>query len=176
MKYLISTFIYLSLTFNANLHADIPVQNTSSEHSDEEVYGHIEEILVVPGKIKLQARLDTGALRNSIHAEDIKHFKIDDEDWVSFTVDDHNGNLYKMKRPLIDTVTVQQASGAQDREVVTLGLCVGTVYKESRFTLADRSHMTYPVLVGRNFLKESVLVSSSDKLTAEPDCAFNKAK
>ena len=137
---------------------------------DYAVYGHVEEVALMPGEIEIKARLDTGASRSSLNARDIELVEEGGRQWVRFIFDDHEGNHHEMMQPLVETITIKQASGRQHRYVVELGLCVGEHYEKNLFTLADRSKMTYPVLVGRNFLKNSVLVSSTHKMTAKPSC------
>ncbi|PKM36878.1 MAG: hypothetical protein CVV06_08795 [Gammaproteobacteria bacterium HGW-Gammaproteobacteria-10] len=137
------------------------------------VYGHIEEVALIPGEIEIKARLDTGASRSSLNAQEIELIESDEQTMVSFIFDDRNGNQYPMTLPLVETIGIKQASGRQERYVVEIGLCVGEHYEKNLFTLADRSRMTYPVLVGRNFLKNSVLVSSKHKMTAKPSCEID---
>ncbi|MGD7033758.1 ATP-dependent zinc protease [Methylotuvimicrobium buryatense] len=137
------------------------------------VYGHIEEVALIPGDIEIKARLDTGASRSSLNAQEIELIESDEQTMVSFIFDDRNGNQYPMTLPLVETIGIKQASGRQERYVVEIGLCVGEHYEKNLFTLADRSRMTYPVLVGRNFLKNSVLVSSKHKMTAKPSCEID---
>jgi hypothetical protein len=151
---------------------------TAAEHTlaDEvdldnvSVYGHIEKVTLIPGDIEIEARLDTGAAKSSLNAQEIELIEEKNKQLVRFVFDDQNGGQYPMTLPLVDRVTIKQASGKQVRYVVEMGLCVGGRYQNNRFTLADRSKMTYPVLVGRNFLKDEVLVSSKHKLTSEPTC------
>lgn len=137
------------------------------------VYGHVEEVALIPGEIEIKARLDTGASRSSLNAQEIELIESDEQTMVSFIFDDRNGNQYPMTLPLVETIGIKQASGRQERYVVEIGLCVGEHYEKNLFTLADRSRMTYPVLVGRNFLKNSVLVSSKHKMTAKPSCEID---
>lgn len=137
------------------------------------VYGHVEEVALIPGDIEIKARLDTGASRSSLNAQEIELIESDEQTMVSFIFDDRNGNQYPMTLPLVETIGIKQASGRQERYVVEIGLCVGEHFEKNLFTLADRSRMTYPVLVGRNFLKNSVLVSSKHKMTAKPSCEID---
>jgi hypothetical protein len=137
------------------------------------VYGHVEEVALIPGDIEIKARLDTGASRSSLNAQEIELIESDEQPMVSFIFDDRNGNQYPMTLPLVEKIGIKQASGRQERYVVEIGLCVGEHYEKNLFTLADRSRMTYPVLVGRNFLKNSVLVSSKHKMTAKPVCEID---
>jgi hypothetical protein len=142
---------------------------------DFSVYGHVEKVALIPGDIEIKARLDTGASRSSINAQDIELVEKKERQWVRFIFDDHSGNQYPMMLPLVEKVAIKQASGKQIRYVVEIGLCVGDHYEKNLFTLTDRSKMTYPVLVGRNFLKNSVLVSSQHKMISEPTCGVDIA-
>lgn len=142
---------------------------------DQPVLGHQETARLFPGNIEVPARIDTGATTNSLYGVDAEVFAKNGQEFVRFTFVDHNDKAHQMTRPLVDKITVKQASGSQTRYVVEMGLCVGDYYEETRFTLADRSRMTFPVLVGRNYLDNSLLVSSSDKNTVNPDCDVNLA-
>ncbi|HRQ05246.1 MAG TPA: RimK/LysX family protein [Nitrosomonas halophila] len=152
--------------------------NPSSEISPDSfsIYGHVEKVALIPddvkaiGDIEIPALLDTGAAKSSLHAKDIEVIETGDQKLVRFIFDDHNGSEYPMTLPLIKKVAIKQASGKQIRYVVEMGICVGDHYKKNLFTLTDRSRMTYPVLVGRNFLKNTVLVSSKHKMTSVPNC------
>lgn len=151
-------------------HALAEEQHQDITAEANEVYGHVEDVMLMPGRIKAQARLDTGARTSSLHARDVELFKKDGEDWVRFIFDDHDGGEHPVKAPLEDEITVTQASGTQTRYVVKLGLCVGDHYSETKFTLTDRSKLTYPILVGRRFLANGMLVSAEHDFTASPEC------
>ncbi|MDX1574081.1 MAG: hypothetical protein R3341_08645 [Methylophaga sp.] len=75
-----------------------------------------------------------------------------------------------MNQPLNDKIMVTQPSGDQTRYVAKMGLSVGDYYEESGFTLAGRSKMTLPILVGRNYFDNSLLVRTSDKNRFKLDC------
>ncbi|MCK8515453.1 ATP-dependent zinc protease [Methylonatrum kenyense] len=143
---------------------------SSAELEEQEVLGHVEDVRLMPDDIPAQARLDTGARRSSLHARDIETFDKDGEDWVRFLFDDHDGGKHDFELPLEDEIEVTQASGQETRYVVKIGLCVADQYEETDFTLTDRSALTYPILVGRTFLSEGVLVSSEHDRTVKPGC------
>ena len=164
----LSLFFIFSLTAHAN-------QNPI-EVEAQSVLGHQEIVTLFPGEIQTKARIDTGAATNSMYAIDTRVFEENGKEMVQFTFIDHEENKHTLTRPLVDKVTIKQASGKQTRYVVKMGLCVGNHYEKTRFTLADRSRMTFPILVGRNFLKNSLLVSSSEKMVASPECEVKLAK
>lgn len=168
---MMSCLMAASLAVSANQQAttEIPKANNQS------VLGHEEKARLFPGNIKIPARIDTGATTNSMHGVDAEVIEKNGKQYVRFNFIDHNDEVHAMTRPLVDQTVVKQASGKQTRYVVEMGLCVGDYYKETRFTLADRSRMTFPILVGRNYLDKSLLVSSADKNTVEPNCDVNLA-
>jgi hypothetical protein len=143
---------------------------TAADLGDVRVYGHIEKVSLHPGSIVVPARLDTGARRSSLNAQEIETFERDGKQWVRFIFDDREGGEHRMELPVIDEIGVRQAAGREDRLVVRLGLCVGRDYAETDFTLTDRGRMTYPVLVGRVFLGDRALVDSERGKTVDPAC------
>ncbi len=160
-----------SLTVSAN-------QQDTTERpktNNQSVVGYEEKARLFPGNIKIPARIDTGATTNSLHGVDAEVIEKNGKQYVRFNFIDHNNEVHEMTRPLIAQTVVKQANGKQSRYVVEMGLCVGDYYKKTRFTLADRSRMTFPILVGRNYLDKSLLVSSAEKNTVEPNCDVNLA-
>lgn len=159
------------LAFSLTAHAEEPAVDV--ENMD--VLGHEEIVTLFPGEIQSTARIDTGAATNSMFAIDEEVFTDQGQEMVRFTFIDHEEQSHQIVRPIIDKVTVTQASGKQTRYVVKMGLCVGEHFQETKFTLADRSRMSFPILVGRNYLDDSLLVSSSNKMVASPECEVDLA-
>jgi hypothetical protein len=168
MRFYLFTLTLMGYLTSGMAEEHTPIDETNL--NDFSVYGHIEKVALIPGDIEIKARLDTGASRSSLNAQDIELVGTKKRRLVRFVFDDRNGNQYPMTLPLVEKVAIKQASGKQVRYVVEMGLCVGGHYKKNHFTLADRSRMTYPVLVGRNFLRDEVLVSSNHKFISEPNC------
>ena len=113
-----------------------------------------------------QARIDTGAATSSISAADITIFERNGKDWVRFFMshqgmDDH----IQIEAPLVRYVRIRQASADEldRRPVVRLSVRVGDQNEKTEFTLTDRSNMTYPVLLGRDFLKDIAVVDVGRK-------------
>ena len=52
---------------------------------------------------------------------------------------------------------------AERRAVIELWVKVGKIHEKAQFTLADRSQMSHPVLLGREFIKDIALVDVSKK-------------
>ena len=91
-------------------------------------------------------RIDTGAKMCCLHADKIEF----DEDSVKFT----RGNI-TFKVPVFRMALIRNASGGPSvrRPVVKLDISInGIRANQVEFTLTDRSHMKYEVLVGRSAL------------------------
>lgn len=149
-------------------------------YSDDQkaIYGWIENVRIQPGDITLKAKLDTGATTSSLHAEDIEKFERDGEDWVRFFTRDPNADeRVKVEREVSRRVKIVRHNGpSQRRVVVKIGVCVGNIYRESEASLIDRSNFTYPILIGRNFLEERILVDSAETFTTDPACDMDAAR
>ena len=110
------------------------------------------------------AKIDTGAYHNAIHCSDVKIEKIDDKKCLTFFVLDSSHPDFKDQKIIIEnykrTVVKNSFGEFQRRYVVKLRFKIDGIKKiyHSEFTLADRSRMKIPVLIGRKFLKKGFLV------------------
>lgn len=136
------------------------------------VAGRLERALVVPGKLILEAKLDTGARTSSLHAANIERYQRDGVDWAAFDIAGDNGQTLRVERPVVRIAKIKSALGKdEDRPVVTLGICIGKVYRISEVNLVDRSDLTSPLLIGRRFLQGRLLVNVNRRHQLEPACA-----
>jgi hypothetical protein len=135
------------------------------------VAGRLERVRISPGELVVEATLDTGAHTSSLHAENVQRFKRDGLQWIAFEVRGEDGRVARLERPLVRVSRVRSALGSDGaRPVVRLGLCVGTVYRAVDVSLVDRSGLKRPLLVGRTFLRDRVLVDSGRRHLTEPAC------
>lgn len=136
--------------------------------------GWVEQVAFPEFVALLDAKLDTGADTSALHADQIQIF-IGNEgrQVVEFTVESHDGEDTTLQLPLLRKAKIKTKKGSiQIRPVVSLGVCVGARYEVIEFTLVDRSHFEYPVLIGRNFLAGKFVVDSSRSFTQEPVCEY----
>jgi hypothetical protein len=123
-----------------------------------QVYGWRENILIHGVKETLQAKLDTGALTSSIHAEEKELFERDGKKWVRFIVTDpgmKKPSRTRIEAPLVRIARVKEPGGESvPREVVRLSFQLGERKLRGEFTLNNRSNMISPVLIGRNMIKQ----------------------
>ena len=119
----------------------------------------------------LKARVDTGALSSSLSATELQPFERDGRDWIRFRVPDEEhpdgGELYET--PLLRHVLIRQASVDEldRRPVVRLHVRVGDLTDHTEFTLTNRENMLYPLLLGRNFLRDVAIVDVARKFTQD---------
>jgi len=81
-------------------------------------------------------------------------FERDGQTWVRFDVVNKKEERATIELPLLRQATIKRHFGKrQYRHVVMLGICLGSVYKETQVTLVDREGFLYDMLLGRSFLK-----------------------
>lgn len=161
----------------------LSTQAQASAENSEPVWEHLDATSM-PDKItvgrnewvwfdllgrNLKARIDTGALSSSLSAVDIQPFERDGGNWLRFRVPDEEhpdgGDVYEA--PLVRNVRIRQAS-ADDldrRPVVKLRVRMGDHVDDAEFNLSNRDNMLYPVLLGRNFLRDIMVVDVAQKFT-----------
>lgn len=141
-----------------------------------DVLGWVEKVQLKPANITVKAKLDTGALTSSLHAEGLEKYEQDGDEWVRFRVqledaDTEETSTLEFEREIERYIRVRGAGGSERRPVVKMKICVGnTVYNE-QFSLNDRDKMIYPILLGRRTLEELGAVDSSRTFVTEPDCS-----
>ena len=131
------------------------------------VAGWVEKIILAPQQLKLRAKLDTGAKTSSIHAVDVKTFERNEQPWVRFTlpaVDVEDAKPHQVEAEVVRTVLIKRHKlDSMRRIVVELDFCMDGGYYRSEFTLANRTNYNYPVLLGRRFLENHIIVDPSEK-------------
>ncbi len=119
------------------------------------VLGATEKVEIVPWRVTVPARIDTGAAHSSLDARSIEPVG---ENEVVFTLPEKLGGR-RVRRKLVGWHVVKSSDGGSERRpIVTLPIVLGGQRVVSQFTLNDRSHMDYPLLIGRNTLSGRFLV------------------
>ncbi len=114
----------------------------------------------------LKSRVDTGALSSALNATGIQPFERNGDKWVSFALIEGQ-SAPRFEAPLLRYVRIRQSSTKKldRRPVIKLRVRVGDMVEETPFTLNDRDSMIYPVLLGREFLRDVMVVDVSKKFT-----------
>lgn len=114
----------------------------------------------------LKARVDTGAGLSSLNAQKVELFERNGRRWVRFDLPlNEAGDVKTIESPLVRHTRIRQsaAEGMDRRPVVRLKLRLGRLVEETEFTLANRTGMLYPVLLGREFLQDIAIVDVARK-------------
>jgi hypothetical protein len=93
------------------------------------------------------SRMDTGATKSSIDISLAAELKLG---------------------PVIDSRLIKSAHGTKLRPVVEVSVIISGREIKARFTVADRSHMRYPVLIGQNILKQGFLIDPNRRVDTVP--------
>jgi hypothetical protein len=131
------------------------------------IIGEIENVTFKEEKLRLKARIDTGAETSSLGIVSQQPFERDGKKWLRFSVKDPGSDkTIEIERPLVRTAEIKRhGAEAMKRPVVKLKIMLGKVEMERQFTLTDRSQYTFPVLIGRNVLSGKYLVDVNRKFS-----------
>ncbi|MFU8811346.1 MAG: ATP-dependent zinc protease [Balneolaceae bacterium] len=123
------------------------------------VIGRVEK-LDIPGLqlSDLEAKADTGAYTSSLHCSVIRTYRENKKLWVEFVPLDESYTQYTgepVQRKAHRVKRVKSSNGQVDERAIIQEQVhfAGDVYT-MEFTLADRTDMRYPVLLGRKFLRK----------------------
>jgi hypothetical protein len=153
---------------SSGLEPAVPVQ--------KRVLGWVENIRLYPNRMLMKAKLDPGARSSAIHAEDIEAFEENGRRMVRFAIlakhDDPDSDRIVMERPLVREVNIKlrNTTRSDERLAVRLEFCLAGEVHNAVFTLTSRSNFNYPVLLGRQFLKDNTLVDSGISFTHNTNC------
>jgi hypothetical protein len=129
------------------------------------ILGGVERVSIDPPGLALEARLNTGATSSILDARNIRAFERDGAQWVKFQVIDRKTRIpTEISRPLVHVAAVKGNTDSK-RYVVKLRTRLGTIDQFVEYTLGDRSSSRYPVLLGRNFLRDQALVDVARRFT-----------
>lgn len=151
---LILTFAVLSLLVLGTANAEEKI-----------TLGTVEDVILLPWGVKLPARLDTGAAKSSLDARELKV----QDDMVEFKLPQKYGDL-QLRLPIIEWRHIRTPEGLERRPIVELEICLGSKRLRTKVNLTDRSMVKYPLILGRNFLKEDFVVDVKRRKTTPPSC------
>jgi len=136
--------------------------------SSKIIIGRLEKIFLPElSQNSLDAKIDTGAYTSSLHCHNIELFDKDGMQWVRFNVLDPQHPEYEEKpfeSPVYKIKKVRSSNGLVEERVVIKQRAHFTGKKRMiQLSLANRSEMKFPVLIGRRFLTGRFIVDVSKK-------------
>lgn len=138
------------------------------------IMGWIEYVYLQDLNGRLKAKLDTGATTSSMRAEVVKIMdeKHPEKTSVLFKLEDADGKVNTLQRKLVRWVKIKSKDGThQRRPVVEMDFCIAGHLVKSEVNLAPRADFIYPILVGRNMLRDAnIIVDPNRTFTSRARC------
>jgi hypothetical protein len=147
------------------------IQEELEEISGKKIIGTVEKIKLtgINGKsVTVEAKIDTGADSTSIDIELAKELgfteTIDEYLKISKEWSELSGisktdrwKMFKHIPHVIGTVPVKSSHGMSYRIIVPIEISIDDFHISAKVTLIDRSHLDYPVIVGKRNLKKFLI-------------------
>jgi hypothetical protein len=133
--------------------------------------GQVEDVVLIPWRVRLPARIDTGAVTSSLDARELKV----KNNMADFKLPRKYGGL-RIHLPVTGWQGIRSADFRERRPVVEITLCMGAMLLHIEVNLNDRSTVKYPLILGRNALKDNFVVDCSQSHCLPPSCPEAKLK
>lgn len=124
------------------------------------IFGEEEWVYFSQVDASFKARVDTGATTSSVSAIDIEAYKKGGKSWVKFKLPNADNAVDDFDLPVKRWVKIRQSSSdtLHRRAVVELDIQIGSHKSITEFTLTDREHLTFSVLLGRKYFSNVAIV------------------
>ena len=115
------------------------------------------------GVSALHGKIDTGAYRSSLHAEQVEEFEKEGVEWIRFVTHSQDGKEVRCESAIAFRKRVKSSTGeAKERYFLrTKFRTPGGLEWPVLMSLADRSEMTFPLLIGRRALSGRFVVDTA---------------
>ena len=122
------------------------------------------------------AKIDTGARTSSLHGTVIEEFERDGLKLVRFAVDFGPQHVRQVCEAVhVDIRGITSSNGeTQYRYVIKTPLRIGDLEFRAEISLANRSDMRFPMLIGRSSLRRRFLVDSGYSWLQTPEMKTKK--
>jgi hypothetical protein len=138
---------------------------TVARAEEKMTIGQVEEVVLLPWGVKLLARIDTGAATSSLDARDLRI----KENIAEFKLAPKYGDL-QFRLPVVDWKHIRSSEARERRPVVEMELCFGPKRIRAKVNLNDRSMVKYPLIIGRNILREDFVVDCKQSHCLSSPC------
>ena len=117
------------------------------------------------------AKIDSGARTSSLHGTVLEQFERDGQNYVRFAVDFPQQQVRQVCEAVhVDKRIITSSNGErQTRFIVKTPLTIGELTFRAEISLADRSDMKFPMLIGRSSLRRRFVVDSGYSWLQTPD-------
>lgn len=139
--------------------------------------GWVENVCIGDLELKLKAKLDTGASTSSVNADIIKIVKRGDKRYVFYRIIDGDLKSDVIEAQLTRYTLIKPKMEDNDkirRPVVMTEFRIGNKVIREEVNLANREHFAYPLLIGRNVLRNHFAVDSGKTFSVRTQCSHTK--
>jgi hypothetical protein len=130
------------------------------------------ELVQLPelGLHNVPAKIDTGARTSSLHATVLEQFEREGEQFVRFAVDFEQQHVRQVCEAVhVDWRGITSSNGeTQRRMIIKTPLVIGNAEFRVEISLANRSDMKFPMLIGRSALRRRFVVDSGHSWLQTP--------
>jgi len=121
-----------------------------NKYKERSVIGFVEPVICVSKTHKeyVRARIDSGATKSSIDTSLAEKLGLG---------------------PVLGEKRIRNAHGSATRKLVEMTIHIAGKRITEKFTLADRASLRFPVLVGRNILRQGFLIDPNKKIRKSVD-------
>ncbi len=112
----------------------------------------------------IPAKVDTGAFTSAIHCSSVKVKEVDGQKVINFKIPaaKKKGKIFQTSH--YEERRIRSSNGhIETRFVITTDILIYGKVRKTEFSLADRSSMKYPILLGRKLLSKRFVVDVSKK-------------
>lgn len=139
------------------------VKPKEQPNTDKLIIGMRENILLTGVNLVMSAKISPQLGHSVLDARNIQMFERNSEEWVRFTLyNPENNEPHVLERKLQGFQNIQGVNKTTERRpLVEIRFALGKLKQKGQFVLADRSHSDFRMLVGRNLLRDVLLVDVS---------------
>lgn len=171
-RFMLAIGLAASLSFAAPV--AVPSALAASQSKQQVIMGWVEYVYLQDLSGRLKAKLDTGATTSSMRAEVVKVLdeKHPEKTSILFKIEDADGKVNSLQRQLVRWVKIKGKDGTSHRRpVVEMDFCISGHLVKSEVNLAPRTDFIYPILVGRNMMRDAnIIVDPSRTFTSRARC------
>jgi len=164
-----SLLLLLAMALFGEKLTNVPIESTLPAQSEpgnsaRRVLGAVVTVGEAETDMQFLARVDTGARTCSLHTSEkqvqggSKFMEDNVGKTIRFRIIDRHGESQWLDRPIAEVRKIRTSEGEETRYLVPMALKCSNVEREVLVSLNDRSRMSYPMLLGRNFLAGTFVV------------------
>jgi hypothetical protein len=130
------------------------------------IIGRVENINIPSLDLyNIEAKIDTGAYRGAIHAENIEEIDKNGKKYLKFNLLDEDNEKYNHRKYEFTDYKVVRVrttmTDFEERFAIPLKMEIAGREIKTQLSLSSRKDMRFPILIGRKALKKRFLVDAS---------------